>query len=177
MSFPKRIRAHVHDLCPQPRIRTTDAARRSRDTLLSAETTARNPAMLGRVWAGDVAARISELSSADRAIALDEAQRALAAYGQRIHASGTMGPGNAGSLATDRPEMEFNVSTDATPEDLNGAAKTFWDRANRSVTRDVVPPRGGTGPVSIDDINNANRDFWQRQTAHQKAPAREWGKG
>jgi hypothetical protein len=169
---PVLLRAHTRDSAPR---------RPSRDTLLKAEELLKNPAMLGKTWAGDFTAllgTLSSMSSSDRAIAIDEAQRALASYGQSIHASGTMRAGPAGSLATSRPEMEFAIGTDATPDDLNSAAKAFWaDGANRAPMRDVPPPRGGIGPVSIEEIQRANDAFWKQQTAHQKTVRREWGKG
>jgi hypothetical protein len=170
-----RMRLRTEELCPQPRVYTRDSALPSRDTLLAAEATLKNPAMLGRVWAGDVTARISKLSASDRVIALDEAQRALASYGQSIHASGTMRAGPAGSLATSRPEMEFAIGTDATPDDLNSANRAFWaDGANRSPTRDV-PPGGDAAAIAA--MQRANDAFWKQQTAHQKPVRREWGKG
>ena len=174
------MKLRIQELCPQ-RAYTRDAAP-SRDTLLAAERLTRNPAMLGRVWAGDFTARIGELSSSsDRAIAIDEAQRALAAYGQSLHAGSTLRPGNAGSLGTGadlRPEEVFDIGPGADPADINSANKMFWaDRAPRTATRDVPPPRGGCHAVSIDAINEANRAFWARQTAHQKSPDRQWGKG
>lgn len=171
------------------RIRTTDPAAsqfswkgrgRFRDTVLSAETTPRNPNIVDRAWSSNIKAELASLSATDRAKALDAMRRVLDDYAieQGGFSSGSLRPGNAGSLGTgaadERPEQEFNVGSTATPDDLNAANRQYWDRANKR-THDA-PPHDATA-AAIQGINDANRQYWQRQTAHQANPRREWGKG
>lgn len=121
-------------------IRTTDPAhshpmiykRRSsaRDTVLSAETTPRNPDMMGSAnWSGETKSK--------------------------------------GSFAAG-----------ASPEDLNDANKKFWDdmAANNMPERPESVAANETQDA-INKIQRANDSFWKQQTAHQRTPARQWGKG
>jgi hypothetical protein len=146
---------------------------RFRDTILSAEPTAHNANMMGNRWVGDLKVQLDALSTADRKTALDAMRRVLDDYAQNME-RGTMRPGNSGSLATDEPFL----GSGATPQDVMDAQKNFWDDvANNSLAaRDSTPPRDATG-LQIQAIARANDQFWKAQTAHQRTPAKEWGKG
>lgn len=168
------------------KIRTTDAAPASRwlswkgrgrfrDTLVSAEPTSKNPAMLGRVWEGDLVAQLDALSTADRKVALDAMRRVLDDYAQGAE-RGLMRPGNSGSLATVGDEPY--VGSGAEPGNINDANKKFWDdmASNNLASRDSTPPRDATG-VQIQSMQRANDAYWKAATAYQRTPPKEWGKG
>jgi len=172
-----RKRFSVRELCPQ-RAYTTDSARRSRDTLLSAEPTRRNPVLLGRTWVGNLTSQLDAMSSTDRAIAIDEAQRALAAYGQSHNAGGEMTVGAFGALASDtRPEKVFDLSTSATAEDIAGASSMVFEGAaraqdKRALSRDVA--RATARGILPDDLNAINARFWAVQP---RLAEKKWGSG
>jgi hypothetical protein len=163
-------------------IRTTDPAPskfawkgrgRFRDTVLSAETTQRNPNMLGSiVWNGDVKAQLDRIF--DR-MSVGDRKKALDHYANKMNeGSGTMREGNAGSLATVGDEPFIGSGAD--PQDVNDANRRYWDSANKHVTRDTAPPRDAT-QAAIQTMQRANDEYYAKQTAWQRRPEREWGKG
>jgi len=182
---------------------TTDSAR-SRDTILSpptAEEFAANQRRVARmtgydpglVWTGDmkpvgeaVARVIDALSKvkdeAQQKQALASAVVALADWGNTFETSeANRGPYDSltfgGSRTTDRSELGFNLSTSATPDDINAANRAFCDRAYRSETRDTsqvtLPARGAR--VTPADINRMNAEFSATQLRAQPS-SRPWGK-
>jgi hypothetical protein len=185
------------------RFYTKDAAPRSRDTILSPPTREelaanqrRTASMsgldLGMRWTGDLqpvgeaVARVIDAlkrvkDQAQQKQALSAAVVALADYGNES-SEAHRGPFGSlafgGSLATDRPEMEFNLSTSATPDDINAANRAFCDRANRSVTsdalRDAMPARGAH--VTAADVQRLNNAFNGTQSRAQPY-SRPWGNG
>jgi hypothetical protein len=132
---------------------------RFRDTVLSAEPTARNPDMMGKAWVGNLKAELAGMSVKDRKAALDVMRQVLDGF-----ESSTGGP--AGSF-----------SAGADPAEINDAMRAHWDDvAKRNMTRDRAPPRDVT-QAGIKDVQRANDEYWHRATAHQRTPAREYGKG
>jgi hypothetical protein len=169
-------------------VRTTDGARvltvdpaytqfswkakgRFRDTVLSAETTTRNPNMMGNNWVGDVKAQLDSMGTTDRYKALDALRSVLDDYEKSGNSRGLMGSGPAGSHAT---VVDEPLGSGADPQDVNDANKKFWDKANKFVTRDA--PANPT-QAAIMQMQRANDAMWKQQTQHQRTPAKEWGKG
>jgi hypothetical protein len=162
-----RKRFSVRELCPQ-RIRTTDAAGRSRDTWLHAEPAAKNPQMMGRRWAGEFVAQLDKLGTTDRRTAIDAMRRILDGYDNGV-ASGEMEVNGFGALATDRPEKEFDLSTTATGDDINGANSMAWDGRQRTsdrlaLARDVARHSAG---ISSADYGEIQRRFWSQEVPKQ----------
>jgi hypothetical protein len=185
---------------------TRDAAPRTRDVLLTPPTReefAANQRRVARitgfdpglVWTGDLApvgqavARVIDALSrvkdeAQQKQALSSAVVALADWGNGFETSeASPGPSDSltfgGGQTTDRPETEFDVSTTATPEDINAANRAFCDRANRTATRDTsrgvtLPARGAH--VTPADINRMNAEFSASLSSAQPYN-RPWGKG
>jgi hypothetical protein len=180
-----RIQVHA----PATRLYTTDAARRTGDTRISAETAARNPNMFGTRWVGDlqpVGAAVAAVIAAVRQVKDQALQKAAlsmafkdiacAEYGTEVGAglsSGTMRPGAFGSLSTGAHEG-FNVGAGADPADINDANREFWDRAAAAATSDALPPRGA--PVTPADINRMNAAHYA-SVSHVQPFNRPWGKG
>jgi|SRR5580658_1978468 hypothetical protein len=148
-------------------LRTTDAVRQARDTLLSAEFLPMQPQMLGKTWVGDLTTKLNSLSAADRRAAIDGAKRALDDY------ASSMGPSNAGSYGTGtdaRPEQEFGVGI--TPEALQRGNDEFWARNEAKPNTQDRTHRGPPTPASM---NAAARALWASQPTHRLGP--EYGKG
>lgn len=162
-------------------VRTTDPAHsqlswnrgRFRDTILSAEPAAHNPAMRGRTWEGNLRTELGALSVADRKAALDAMRRVVRDYDNGM-SNGTMGAGAAGSYVTMGDEPFIGSGAD--PQAVNDANRAYWDKANKHVTRDALPPRDAC-QAAIQDMQRAADEYWTAATAHQHAPAKEWGKG
>jgi hypothetical protein len=171
----------------------------TRDAVISAETTSRNPDMLGHlVWSGDLkpvgdaVARVIDAlrrvkDGAQRAQALSKAVCDIAGYGNEVGqglSPGAMRAGNAESLGTgaDRPERDFSLDespdeslgSGATPQAVNDANRKFWADHQWNPNATHVTRSGAT---SIADINRANSDFWAKETRHQTPVKREWGRG
>ena len=148
------------------RVRTTDPAHsqmawkgsgRFRDTVLHAEPAAHNPNMVHRAWGGNLKAELKAMSATDRAKALDHLRSVLDDFASSID---------------DDPEA---LGSGATPESVDAANKAFWDGANKRVTRDATP-RDAT-QARLQEMQRAQDEFWAKATAHQRTPAKEWGKG
>jgi hypothetical protein len=194
----------VRTMGSRARAYTTDSAR-SRDTILSpptAEEFAANQRRVARmtgydpglVWTGDmkpvgeaVARVIDALSKvkdeAQQKQALASAVVALADWGNTFETSeANRGPYDSltfgGSRTTDRSELGFNLSTSATPDDINRANRHFSENANRSATRDAsqvrLPARGAH--VSAADVQRLHDAFNATQSRTQPF-SRPWGKG
>jgi hypothetical protein len=160
------------------RIFTTDAApRRSSDTVLNAETTRKDPNMLGRVWAGNFARDIATLSATDAAKARKAFADELGRYSNGMGCA-EMSVGAAGALVTDtRPEKVFDLSTSTSADELNGAAAMVFEGAQRTMdrralSRDVA--RATARGILPDDLNAINARFWAAQPRHEE---KEWGSG
>ena len=155
------------------RIYTRDAApRRSRDTLLSAETTRKDPNMLGRVWAGNFARDLATLSATDAAKARKAFADELGRYGNGMGCA-EMSVGAAGALVTDL----FDLSTSTSADELNGAAAMVFEGAartmdRRALSRDVA--RATARGILPDDLNAINARFWAAQPRHEE---KKWGSG
>jgi hypothetical protein len=190
----KTVRVRMMEPIGTTRIRTTDAAvkttanrwlswRRTRDTLITAESPAKNPGALGHMtWQGDlqpVGAAVTAVIDALRRVK-DKAQFS-SAYARVVCA---IADANYAADATpdepNRPEKEFGGSTDenfmgsgATPSSVDAVNKAFWtkDRVwNPNATRDSAPR--GRAATSIEDIQRQQDEYWAKQTQHQ-----QWGRG
>jgi hypothetical protein len=80
----------------------------------------------------------------------------------------------------ERPEKEFDLSTSATPQSLNDAARNFWSRtqSTRPVTQDRVAAARDfrrTPQLRPSDINRWNREFYGN--GPEQPFNRPWGKG
>jgi hypothetical protein len=176
-------------------MRTTDPAPASRwlswrgrgrfrddNTLITPIGTPKNPGLFGRSpspWDGysKIKEQLDSMSVTDRANTL---RRIADDYGNSPGTGlspGSMRPGNAGSLTTGADDESF-LGSGATPTDVMDANKKFWDdmAKNNVASRDSTPPRDATG-LQIQAMQRANDAFWKAQTAHQRTPAKEWGKG
>jgi hypothetical protein len=69
-----------------------------------------------------------------------------------------------------RAEVEMNRRTG---DAINAANAKAW--ANAKFVTDAVPRDAMA--AKIQDMNRSNADFWAKQTAHQRTPPKEWGKG
>lgn len=166
-------------------LRTTDARkhpmvyrRPTGDVVLTADPQPRNPDMFGHLtWQGDlrplgkaVGAVMFELArikdKARQKDALSKAVRDIASFGNELgngSSTGTMRHSGFHSLGTgtdERPE-EFNLGSGAEPADVNGANRVYWDKANKSVTRDSPRPTPRGSSTTSADINANNAAFWK----------------
>jgi hypothetical protein len=181
-----RVRGHDGWLNPPTAAENAEQARRSY-----------NPDMLGHmVWSGDlkplgaavaeIKSQLASLDGARRAAVLSALVSDIAGYGGELGTglqSGTMFPSGSGSLSTgtdERPEKVFDLSTSATPSDINGAAAAVHDTtglalAKAALTRDVA--RHGAGITSA-DLQSIQDRYWAIERSKQEAArGREYGKG
>ena len=168
-TLPANIARQMYRRGPRAHVHGTN------DTVLSAETTQRNPNMHGNNRVGDIKDKLGplldSLSVADRKMALDSLRKFADEYENQGTSAGIMGAGPAGSHAT---VVDEPLGSGADPQDVNDANRKFWDKANKFVTRDA--PANDT-QVQVQKMQKANDAFWGKATAHQRTPAKEWGKG
>jgi hypothetical protein len=130
--LPPQVRATKRAASPiANRWRFSDgAAIRTRDMLLSAEPTSRNPDMMGSTnWNGD-------------------------------------------------PKPEGSFAAGASPEEVNDANKKYWDEMAESNMPDRPEAVAASDTqATLHKMQKANDSFWRGQTAHQRTPAKVWGKG
>jgi hypothetical protein len=129
----------------------------------------------GRIWNGVLKPLLDAMDSRTR----DEVLTNLAEYGNKLGSS-EASPGPAGSLTFTgrvRPEREFDLSTSATPDDINKAGEKFWsERMGKPLTQDHAG-RGLSTRATPASIQRANDAFWNARNAEQNSSARPWGGG
>jgi len=146
---------------------TTDSTRRTRDLLLSAVETPKNPGLVGLAMGGAAIDQLAKLSTADRRKAFDALLRTLVNYGDTMSTELEVNP--AGVLVSDRPEKEWDTSMSAKMNDANRRA---WNLPAKDLGRHK------SGPITPDELNQINRDFWAQERTRQEAAAgRKWGQG
>jgi hypothetical protein len=100
-----------------------------------------------------------------------------AANAERVRRLIAYNPGQ--TYTGERLEEEFDLSTSAEPDDINGANRKFWNSRQGKSNVDEPPARrtNDSRPMSIQDIQKANDDFWADRKAVQDSVGRKWGQG
>jgi hypothetical protein len=138
---------------------------RNRDIVLTAETA--QPVDLGQIWDGTFRPLLDRMPRATR----DEiVRRIVSNYGNELGTSESL-PGDIyGGLAFGGSPLgkpKPDLSTSATPDNLNDAAREFW--GGMTAKNPGTVDRGRTvdtrrGAKTPGEINAANKAFWDRNS-------------